>query len=209
MSDCTDFGDCFETEYGAFGVRLRPAIDPSPENGLVCRPAPGSPGLWDPDERVAVACRTIAGTLYANGLNSSTNFTVPIFVGLTITNPSLLHPAQVYWAWDVSQIEIHASPNVRGQVVVLTSIFPNLLVDVGYVVFQNYWEPAAADFITTPGPAEAFGDCPAIPPTILPPGGSATRVWGYRFEGAGSPFGSWRAVVGPLQASAMAVTVPT
>lgn len=192
--------NCFEVDYDPAGVILRPAIDPSPENGLVCRPGP-QPGLWDPDEKVSVFCKTIHGFISGN-FNQATNITLPIFVPFTVTNPSPTMSADVFFAWGVEDSRIVASPGTRGTVVTRSSVFPNPHQDVGYHVLQHGYDQTSG--MTIPGAAASYVDCPVR----LPPGGSRTWSWSYRFEGAGAP-GAWSAEIGSLKAYALVVTVPS
>lgn len=200
MSDCTVFANCFEIEYVAGSVELRPAIDPSAENGLCCL-SDSAPGLWDPDEQCAVFCNEI-NTAFSGTFDQSSVVDLPIFTVLTVTNPSATQIANVFWAWYSEYVTISADPGVRGTVVTRSALFPNPLVDVGYAMYGNPWSEVSAQ--TVPGASQGFNDCP----TQLAPGASATRVWAYRFEGAGNP-GSWLAQVGALNASALVLTAPS
>lgn len=196
---CEDDRNCFNIVYNADGsVTLNPAIDPSSENGLECR----GDGLWDPDEQVAVFCDVILDAFQAGPFDHTTNTgTIPVLSVLTVTNPSAVMPAQVYWSWYIEDSTINADPGVRGTIVTMEAIAPNALVDVGYHIYSNNYPLASGQSV--PGAAQGFADCP----TPLAPGASATMGWGFRFEGAGGA-GSWDVFVGALHASAMVVTVP-
>lgn len=197
---CTDERNCFRIDYLDPGVALSPIIDPSFENGLVCRPGP-LPGMWDPDERVAVFSGIIHSTINTGLFTAATNIVLPIFVTLTAFNPSAIHPAIVYWAWRQRDSLIDADPGVQGAIAIQSSISPNPLIDVGYHVWLHNYDQRTS--IQVPGAHIGYAQCP----TTIAPGGSATIGFGYRFEGAGGA-GTWSASVGRLTATAMMVVQP-
>jgi len=199
---CTFDANCFTVDISPAGMSLAPQFNPSFENGLECQPG----GLWDPDERALEVCEVILPAAPYGPFTNTTNVSGPILNQFTVTNPSAIHPAVAMWQWWIGEFSIRPQPGVRGVIITqaATHFPPNPLpplIDTSYCGFQNDYDVETSAML--PGPSFSYMDCPLN----IPPGGSATIRWGFRFEGAGS-VGTWRAFIGDLRASALVLVTP-
>lgn len=197
---CDDTRNCFDVTYDAGGVILAPHLDPSPENGLICRPGP-QPGMWDPNERAVASCATIHGWISSPVMGPGSLIDVPIVTTFAVTNPSATMPADAYLSWFGQETTIRCDPGVRGLILTRFRTVPNPFADAGYHVWLHDYDGVSV--LTVPGCSYAFPFCPVK----LAPGETRVHQWAYRFQGGGIP-GTWQAYVGPLHASALVVVTP-